>query len=866
MGTVCAPSCDASASCITNAATTLASCRCFEGFEGSGVAGDCFSAASRSTELYITVVVGALFATVALMLLRRYVNFNIWVVREHEEGIAAEQKEDEYYSEIADAALSRARKLLARMDVADSGSVDFDGFCAWLYSADPFVPQLRLYLNHEMQQDRSGGYLALDEPGELSDLEMFDMLDVDGNGYLNMKEISNVVHSAMEAGVVPSPARAKRPGSAPRPSSAGAHPSVALHRPGSGAPMESSGIRYQFDQEDDEEQVELVDPRARPAPRRPPARRPPAYRQALTKLLATPLREHGEDYVGRQQRVKEGRILGDFATALSSLQKELDRKEGRLPPERRAPPIHAVQLPSTFASGGLVLQPDGDLGYYGGLGKQKDDTVQRMARMGVQALDLESFTEWLESEDPLAPKLRTEVESEARRSGQMGKRQTTLSAKEIFTLVDEDGSGKISLFELQNIARGTSPPVMAPELPGQIPGEISAKRLNRTTQDMFGALDEDGSGTVDYDEFCTWARKEQNLVSKIRASVEGKQKAELRHQALTARSRGDIDDHDKLMAQSNAVQSASFRTIFDSMDADGSGTVEMAEVRAVIEASVKMATPLRPNSGKSRKAPGGGAWMGAASGTTLSSSLPSSVASASAARSSKKAAAAQEPPRPKPKPAAAKPKDKWALQAEVEAEAEVAEQEKAALLIQSRTRGRKTRRDLATDVSDAAKEASEQELKASRAAAAAAMAKSLADTKAVEANAKAAEEAEAAAAAALAAAVDPEEEAAAMKMQAIARGRRARIDTAREKRILTAAATRIQSNYRRKLLFKVLDDDEKEYDADNLDGEIGVVFSKQQRKANSGEPACIICGRYGEFYVESTDHDVCSRQCEKKDK
>ena len=105
-----------------------------------------------------------------------------------------------------------------------------------------------------------------------------------------------------------------------------------------------------------------------------------------------------------------------------------------------------------------------------------------------------------------------------------------------------------------------------------------------------------------------------------------------------------------------------------------------------------------------------------------------------------------------------------------------------------------------------------------------------------------------------------------MKMQAIARGRRARIDTAREKRILTAAATRIQSNYRRKLLFKVLDDDEKEYDADNLDGEIGVVFSKQQRKANSGEPACIICGRYGEFYVESTDHDVCSRQCEKKDK
>ncbi|KAI8390116.1 P-loop containing nucleoside triphosphate hydrolase protein [Blakeslea trispora] len=38
-------------------------------------------------------------------------------------------------------------------------------------------------------------------------------------------------------------------------------------------------------------------------------------------------------------------------------------------------------------------------------------------------------------------------------------------------------------------------------------------------------------------------------------------------------------------------------------------------------------------------------------------------------------------------------------------------------------------------------------------------------------------------------------------------------------------------------------------------------FSSEQRLAQSDEPCCIVCGKYGEYINDDTDHDVCSLQC-----
>ncbi|XP_011892140.1 PREDICTED: probable ATP-dependent RNA helicase DDX59 isoform X4 [Cercocebus atys] len=41
-------------------------------------------------------------------------------------------------------------------------------------------------------------------------------------------------------------------------------------------------------------------------------------------------------------------------------------------------------------------------------------------------------------------------------------------------------------------------------------------------------------------------------------------------------------------------------------------------------------------------------------------------------------------------------------------------------------------------------------------------------------------------------------------------------------------------------------------------------FSKTQRWAESGEPVCVVCGRYGEYICDKTDEDVCSLECKAK--
>ncbi|CAG8621290.1 2617_t:CDS:2 [Ambispora leptoticha] len=41
--------------------------------------------------------------------------------------------------------------------------------------------------------------------------------------------------------------------------------------------------------------------------------------------------------------------------------------------------------------------------------------------------------------------------------------------------------------------------------------------------------------------------------------------------------------------------------------------------------------------------------------------------------------------------------------------------------------------------------------------------------------------------------------------------------------------------------------------------------SMQQRNALPGEPICVVCGRYGEYICDETDHDVCSIECKKID-
>lgn len=41
-------------------------------------------------------------------------------------------------------------------------------------------------------------------------------------------------------------------------------------------------------------------------------------------------------------------------------------------------------------------------------------------------------------------------------------------------------------------------------------------------------------------------------------------------------------------------------------------------------------------------------------------------------------------------------------------------------------------------------------------------------------------------------------------------------------------------------------------------------FSKSQRRAEPGEPVCVVCGRYGEYICDKTDEDVCSLECKAK--
>ncbi|KAM4021619.1 putative ATP-dependent RNA helicase DDX59 [Anomaloglossus baeobatrachus] len=42
-------------------------------------------------------------------------------------------------------------------------------------------------------------------------------------------------------------------------------------------------------------------------------------------------------------------------------------------------------------------------------------------------------------------------------------------------------------------------------------------------------------------------------------------------------------------------------------------------------------------------------------------------------------------------------------------------------------------------------------------------------------------------------------------------------------------------------------------------------FSKHQRWPLTGEPVCVVCGRYGEYICDRTEHDVCSLECKAKD-
>ncbi|CAG8636100.1 25521_t:CDS:2, partial [Racocetra persica] len=42
-------------------------------------------------------------------------------------------------------------------------------------------------------------------------------------------------------------------------------------------------------------------------------------------------------------------------------------------------------------------------------------------------------------------------------------------------------------------------------------------------------------------------------------------------------------------------------------------------------------------------------------------------------------------------------------------------------------------------------------------------------------------------------------------------------------------------------------------------------YCYQQREASTGEPVCVVCGKYGEYICDETDHDVCSIECKKID-
>ena len=54
-------------------------------------------------------------------------------------------------------------------------------------------------------------------------------------------------------------------------------------------------------------------------------------------------------------------------------------------------------------------------------------------------------------------------------------------------------------------------------------------------------------------------------------------------------------------------------------------------------------------------------------------------------------------------------------------------------------------------------------------------------------------------------------------------------------------------------------------DSDSGDEDEPVLsYSKQQRWPASGEPVCVVCGRYGAYIVDDTDQDVCSLECKSR--
>lgn len=62
-----------------------------------------------------------------------------------------------------------------------------------------------------------------------------------------------------------------------------------------------------------------------------------------------------------------------------------------------------------------------------------------------------------------------------------------------------------------------------------------------------------------------------------------------------------------------------------------------------------------------------------------------------------------------------------------------------------------------------------------------------------------------------------------------------------------------------------LTESESENNADSCDTEEPIKsFSKTQRWPQSGEPVCVVCGRYGEYICDKTDEDVCSLECKAK--
>ncbi|XP_039185472.1 probable ATP-dependent RNA helicase DDX59 [Crotalus tigris] len=62
-----------------------------------------------------------------------------------------------------------------------------------------------------------------------------------------------------------------------------------------------------------------------------------------------------------------------------------------------------------------------------------------------------------------------------------------------------------------------------------------------------------------------------------------------------------------------------------------------------------------------------------------------------------------------------------------------------------------------------------------------------------------------------------------------------------------------------------LSESESENNEDSCDTEEPIKsFSKIQRWPQSGEPVCVVCGRYGEYICDKTDEDVCSLECKAK--